>query len=227
MAIVRVFDDGADSAETIRVRADQFVVGRTEGDLVIPHDNGMSSRHFELCRLLEDGEYRWCVRDLDSTNGTFANVADSQLKHNKELLIGSRRYRFDAAPQGASSMGTVEDPGAPQRNVTQPWQAVDPSSISQLVPGLVELTPSGEGNRLPLAEREQYLGSDTGRCSALIQDDPFVEPCHCRVYRDARDRWRIENKSSMNGIWLRIEQIRVEQSGNFQAGEQRFSVRVL
>src|SRR5438094_881285 len=45
VALLIVYDDGKTAGETIRVRTDRFVVGRTEGDLLLPHDALVSTRH--------------------------------------------------------------------------------------------------------------------------------------------------------------------------------------
>jgi FHA domain len=45
------------------------------------------------------GRFRWHLTDLQSTNGTFVRIGNALLRHQQELLIGSRRYRFDAAPR--------------------------------------------------------------------------------------------------------------------------------
>ena len=36
------------SGEMVRIRVPSFVIGRAEGNLVIPHDGGMSGRHAEI-----------------------------------------------------------------------------------------------------------------------------------------------------------------------------------
>src|SRR4051812_34295447 len=38
MAVLTVIDDGDESGEPVRLRASTFLIGRIEGDLVIPHD---------------------------------------------------------------------------------------------------------------------------------------------------------------------------------------------
>src|SRR5689334_8946084 len=75
MALLTVIDDGDDSGETVRIRSSSFVIGRVEGDLVIPHDGGISGRHAEIVRRPEGGQFRWYLRDLQSTNGTFVRAA--------------------------------------------------------------------------------------------------------------------------------------------------------
>src|SRR6516225_10096201 len=64
LAILTVFDDGKTEGEVIRIRADRFVIGRTEGDLVIPHDGLMSGRHVEITRQRVGEHWRWTVTDL-------------------------------------------------------------------------------------------------------------------------------------------------------------------
>ena len=95
MAILTVLDDGETSGEKVRVRSSTFVIGRVEGNLIIPHDNGMSARHAELSRRLEGGSYRWFLRDLGSTNGTFVRAANVLLQADQELLIGGSRLRVE------------------------------------------------------------------------------------------------------------------------------------
>src|SRR5262249_61662481 len=91
MALLCIMDDGRDDGEWIRIRTPNFVIGRTEGDLVIPHDSMMSSRHTAISRVQEKDRYRWYLNDLQSTNGTYLKIASTILKHGQELLIGSRR----------------------------------------------------------------------------------------------------------------------------------------
>src|SRR5688572_15158016 len=55
LALLYVLDDGSDDGECVRVRADRFVIGRTDGDLRIPHDALMSARHAELSRPRGEG----------------------------------------------------------------------------------------------------------------------------------------------------------------------------
>jgi len=224
MAMLCVLDDGSDKGEWIRVRRDRLVVGRSDGDLVIPHDDGMSGKHFEIVRVIEDADFRWYVKDLGSTNGTFAAIKDYVLRHNQELIIGGRGYMFNAAPRGSA---VQTDEGVPERKTTMAMPAVSRADVDRLVPSLVEETPDGDGNRYSLTDSENFVGSDSNRCSVVIEGDPFVEPRHARIYRDQHERWRVEDVSSANRTWLRMDQIEVVKSGFFQAGEQRFRVKIL
>src|SRR5262249_62385494 len=71
MALLCILDDGKEDGEWLRLRADRIIIGRSEGDIIIPHDPMISGRHAELARRPDQGRYRWHLTDLQSTNGTY------------------------------------------------------------------------------------------------------------------------------------------------------------
>jgi hypothetical protein len=224
MAVLVVIDDHEDEdGETVRIRAASFVIGRVQGDLVIPHDSNISGRHAEIQRRVEGGKFQWYLRDLQSTNGTYIRVAGGILRDEQEMLIGGRGYRFEM-PAGADS-DTPEGPGGPA--ATRKWIG---GSIEQLAgslnPALVELTPQGDGRRFVLSRPEQWVGRDPAQCTVVLED-PLASPRHARVYRDPKGRWMIQNNRSRNGLWMRITEVPLERGGQFQCGEQRFLIRIL
>lgn len=220
LALLCILDDGGEGGEWVRVRGDEIVVGRAEGDIVIPHDSALSGRHLRLYRTAEGGRYSWRLQDLGSTNGTFARVSVGLLREQQEILIGGRKLCF----QGASA---EMPPAEPARNVTRAWQVLKPGDTAQAAPSLVELTPGGEGQRFSLTPKENWIGSDAARSSIVLGDDPFVSGRHAVVAKDERGRWQIRDAKSKNGTWLRIQEIGIQSTGEFQAGEQRFLVKVL
>lgn len=64
------FDDGRRDGEVIRIRRDVTIIGRAQGDILIPHDEQISGRHAEIRRSEIDGEFQFTISDLSSTNGT-------------------------------------------------------------------------------------------------------------------------------------------------------------
>jgi pSer/pThr/pTyr-binding forkhead associated (FHA) protein len=223
LALLCILDDGKEEGEWLRLRADHVIIGRSEGDITIPHDSMISGRHAELSRRPDQGRYRWHLTDLQSTNGTYVRVGTAVLRHGQELLLGSHRYRFEAAPQGMVAPGETGEADV-QRKATRGWQSVEPSN---LLPSLVELTAKGEGQRFLLAQGENWVGRDTGHCAVALPSDPLISPRHARIYRDPKGRWHVENMKSLNGTWLRIEQMALDAACQFQLGEQRFLLRVL
>jgi pSer/pThr/pTyr-binding forkhead associated (FHA) protein len=215
-----VLDDGQLDGEWVRIRTAKFVIGRSEGDLIIPHDTIMSGRHALLSRQVENGRYRWYLSDLQSTNGTYLRVGKAALKPGQELLLGSRRYRFEG-PAGDGSQTGVPDESTPRG--TQGWEVAAPGGST---PSLVELTSRGEGQRFLLTKPENWVGRDASQCAIVLANDQSVSPRHCRLFRDARGRWFVENARSLNGTWVRLDRIAIDGTGQFQLGEQRFLLRV-
>jgi pSer/pThr/pTyr-binding forkhead associated (FHA) protein len=219
MALLTVIDDGDDSGEKVRIRASAFVIGRVDGDLVIPHDVGISGRHVEISRRFEAGHHRWYLRDLQSTNGTFVRASSVILNPDQEVLIGRARFKFEPAGALPDDAGTA--------GATRKWQAVSSQEIAAITsPSLVEMTAAGEGRRFRLAEPEVWIGRDPKQC-AIVLEDQTVDPRHARAYRSDRRRWMLENSRSLNGLWVRVQEIPLERGGQFQCGEQRFLIKIL
>lgn len=220
LAMLCVCDDARADGEWHRLRGERCVLGRSEGDVRIPHDPMMSGRHAELVRQkLPGGAYRWVLVDLESSNGTFVRVGNTVLRHDSELLIGRGRYRFEAAGSAAAEGASL----AASAQGTVNWGS---SPVVALSAALVELTPAGPGQRWVLGQADCWIGRDQG-CAVTRPDDPFVSPRHARLYRDAKGQWHAENNKSLNGLWLRMEQVPIENACQFQLGEQRFVLKVL
>jgi hypothetical protein len=217
-ALLCVVDDGRSDGEWHRVRTDSFVIGRAEGDVVIAHDPMMSSRHAELARQLVSGRYRWYLVDLGSTNGTYVRVTSALLRQGAELLVGGRKLRFDVPADG---LLVADEDGA---EAPKGWRR---AAATDQTPALVEVTAQGDGLRLPLRGTNLLLGRDPDQCALALPSDPYLDPRHARVYRDAQGEWRIENADSLNGLWLRVRKMALDAGGHFQLGEQRFILKVL
>lgn len=222
VAELTVFDDGKTEGEMIRVRSGRFIIGRTEGDLLIPHDELISTRHVEITRQQLVGGYRWVITDLQSTNGLFIRVSRTNLANGSEFLVGSGRYRFDA-PEG-DPVETVDHlPSAPGiSGSTRGWEQKAPLSSP---PALAELVPGGIGNRIVLVRPEYWIGTDSS-CDMCRPSDPFCELKHVRVSRNSKGGWQAVHHKTLNGLWYRVSQTTVESTVSFLIGEQRFRLRV-
>lgn len=228
--ILCALDDGSrDEGEWFRVRKPEFRIGRTPGDparpndIIIGNDNGISSTHVEIKLRIEEGRYRYYLRDWPSRNGTFVRISRAALRPDQELLIGARRYFLSAGSSDQSNLG--EEDLEPSK-ATRGREAPSGANFSRSLPKLVERTPGGNGKAYPLTEGENLLGKDPSQCTIMISGDPFVSSAHARILKDKKDRWVIENLNSLNGIWMRIEEMALDTGGEFQIGEQRFLVRI-
>ncbi|MFO7903141.1 MAG: FHA domain-containing protein [Planctomycetota bacterium] len=105
--LLRVFDDNQSDGETIRVRGNPFIIGRNEGDLIIPHDNLISGRHAEIARHFEDGKVLWRLYDLNSRNGSFVKIDFIRLRVGDELILGATTYVFQESRQSSPRLVQV------------------------------------------------------------------------------------------------------------------------
>lgn len=220
IAILAVLDDGESSGELIRIRDEQFIVGRTEGDLRLPFDELLSSRHLAINRQIVQGAWRWVITDLQSRNGVFFRVSKAPLSHNTEFLIGGGCYKFQIVQQ------TCPD--------TQGWNGINSAPPGtrafqgDLQPGtatITELLRGGIGSRQTLVKDSYRIGSDV-QCDIVRNQDPFTRSEHATLTRSDRGTWVIQNNSTKNGVWIRLPQIGISSGGTceFQAGEQRFKL---
>jgi hypothetical protein len=220
MLVLCAWDDGGEEGHWTRVYGDRLVIGRNEGDLQFPHEAAMSSPHAEIVREPAEGHWVWKLRDLESTNGTFVRVDRTALNHGQVLLIGSGRYRFKGVAQGGQQ---AEAPAELQDGRTQQWQM---PNREDLTPMLVQLTPEGEAAEFFLEAKEQWIGTDAAVCQCAVPGDLLLDPCHAHIHQTGRERWAIEDHESTNGTWSMVQEIAIDESLQFQIGEQRFLARI-
>jgi len=112
MALVHVVDDGREGGEAVRMRGERLVIGRSEGEITIPHDISMSPLHAAIERLVEGG---WQLLDLGSAGGTLVRVTSARLTTGSVVQIGKTRLRFEEL--GPTSAWLVEQqPGGERRH---------------------------------------------------------------------------------------------------------------
>jgi pSer/pThr/pTyr-binding forkhead associated (FHA) protein len=214
MALLVVVDDGRDDGERIRLRGETFTIGRTKGDLILGHDRMLSSEHAKLVREPYQDRFRWFLIDQNSSNGTFVRAKSAYLTHDQEFLIGSTRFRFNAALAGSA---LLPPPGSGDTK-TQGWQSVKPTD---LIPSIQQLQPDGQGGERHFLNDQTVLIGRASACQVQV-DDPMMNSQHARLTKDARDRWQVENLRSLNGLWVRMSRMAIDRNGQFLLGEQRF-----
>lgn len=223
MAMLVVLDDGARDGEVVRLRADATAIGRTEGDVVIPHDGMMSARHAEIVREPDADGWRWAIVDLNSRNGVFVRVPATPVRHRSEVLVGGTLLRFEDA--ALNLPGALPEGPATVPTKTQGWQALKPTDLK---PSLVVVSPDGAEEaetRFFLDAKEHMLGRDPA--GFVVADDLLLDARHARIVRDASGGWSIVDAGSRNGLWLRVERHVLEEGTEFQLGEQRFVFRTV
>ncbi|MDC0936661.1 FHA domain-containing protein [Pirellulales bacterium] len=192
VALLRVLDDDQRDSEAYRLRDDLTVIGRTQGQVKIPHDLQISARHAGVSREKQNGSYQWILRDLESRNGVFVRTEKVRLMHQDLLLIANRLVRFTEIDQSKSCQ------------------------LQEIHDG--ELT----GTQILEPGREYWIGRNREQCIDLLSGAQQLNAQHARIVCDELGGWRIENNKSVNGVWIRIREIRLIHRATFQLGEQRF-----
>lgn len=220
-ARILICDDGSlDDGEALYVRSDRIVIGRTQGDIVIGHDAAMSASHAEIVRRDVGGKYAWVLRDLGSSNGTLARVRTVTLKPGVTILLGSKRYRFELPGQASAVSSAKDDPGTAvlTHHKSLPNDAL-PALVESPTPGAAALS------RYPMRSTRVTIGRP-GCGNDLEIDDVCLAGTHAVVTRDASGVWQLEASPSLNGVWVKIDAIKLTDSCHFQCGEQRFRFRL-
>ena len=220
MAILELLDDGSDQGEEFRVRADMVTIGRTNADILIPHDTQISGCHVRLSRRPIAGEFHWFLTDLSSTNGTFLRVAKAMLQPATPFVVGSHRYRYRPAADA-----TVEAP-ASGPVATKGWKAPSAEDLQRQFAAIIRIVPDGDEHVFPFQSSDVAIGSDPAVTNITITDDPTVNGLHANVRTTDRGR-TIEDNKSLNGLWIAITERRLSSTSTFQIGEQRIRFRVL
>lgn len=218
---VVICDDGSlEDGEHVYVRSTKIVIGRTAGDIVIGHDVAMSASHAEIIRQDSGGRQAWFLRDLGSSNGTLARARAVTLKQGTTIVIGSKRYRFEMPATAGPTSGNVDDPGtALLSNMAH--------HVSSALPVLLETSPTNgaAAARHPIRSTRVTIGRPHVGNDIEIED-LCLAGCHAVVARDVSGTWHMEALPSLNGIWVKIDAVRLTDNCLFQCGEQRFKFRL-
>jgi hypothetical protein len=218
---ITICDDGSlDNGETVYVRSDRIVIGRTQGDIVIGHDVAMSGSHAEVARRDVGGAHAWLLRDLASSNGTLARARAVTLKPGITIMLGSKRYRFELPGAGRTAVSPADEPGTTLLTDVR-------HAAADNYPALVEVTAPGTivPSRIPLRATRMSLGR-SGFGNDIEIDDPCLARYHAVITRDLSGVWQLESQPSLNGVWVKVDTIRLTDNCSFQCGEQRFKFRV-
>jgi len=204
-------DDGQlVDGEVFRLRVARTVIGRIGADIVLAGDPDISAKHVELACVQSEGRARWRLTDLKSTNGTFVRINRAPLADKKELILASHRYRFHI----------LENEKWNDQDIRSTRAFAGPAETAA---GRVWLEwLAGESTtRFDVPSSGATVGSDERACDIVPPRDPFLSPMHARI-SCVRGRWQIEDVGSVNGTWMRIERVMLDQDAEFQIGEQRF-----
>ena len=240
MAVLAILDDGSanvNDAELVRLRGGPVIIGREQGDVRLPHEVLMSSRHAQLeCRRHQAG-YQWHFTDLNSRNGSFFRIQRALLRDGQEFLIGQHRFTFRVPDAQGALVDRQVDVQSPESTSAFDTDYPNPTSAdasdagaTQLVanvdlpiPRLLFRDAKGPQRTFQLDGEAVLIGVDGKRCQ-LTLPDRYVCPVHARLQLGPQG-WTVEDAPSRNGVWLRLSEAKLDQVTEFQLGEQRFFFR--
>ena len=89
--------------------------------------------------------------------------------------------------------------------------------IEHLIAGQAE-------DSFPISIEGTAIGRDKADEMPALNDE-FLDPAHAFFGLNRAQRWTVKNLQSVNGIWYRVDEVRLVRSCGFQLGEQRFVFR--
>jgi hypothetical protein len=210
--VLTILDDGAsDAGEDVRLRTDVFVIGRTAGDLRLPHDLSVSSVHAEIRRTPWQGGSQWTLHDVGSLNGTFARCTRAVLHDAAVVILGSRRFRVRNPLRPLVSAHRAEGTHALRSDAL-------PATV---YPVLEELSGTPEPLMVALRADRVTLGR-TGGGADVELDDPLLAYHHATLTRQRDGSWLIAAEHTRNGVWVSTLAVTLTSQCHFRLGEQIF-----
>jgi FHA domain len=106
---------GRGGRELRALDSERLTVGTLESNDVVVDGDGVSRVHAVFERFGD----AWCVRDLDSRNGTFVNgariIGERALHSGDEIVLGRLRLLFHAPARGKETAAIAQPPRVTQR----------------------------------------------------------------------------------------------------------------
>lgn len=213
--VLTVLDDGSQTkGEEIRLRGENFTIGRSEGDLVLPHDHTLSAIHAEIQRVEYRGQFHWLLKDKNTSNGTFVRVNSANVFDDTVVLLGLRRFRWEV-------------PFANLRNDSEgATRMLDADGEKDhLRPRLLESGKAGEGLVFEIRQPTTTIGRLGGDADLQI-DDPHLATLHASIVYSPPATPVIESRKTVNGVWVNVRTIKLREKAFFRCGEQVFYFRL-
>jgi pSer/pThr/pTyr-binding forkhead associated (FHA) protein/rRNA maturation endonuclease Nob1 len=169
----------------------QTDIGRSEGDIILPDDRFVCSRH---ARFIRSGS-KVSVQDLNSVNGVYKRVrGPSPLLSGDTLLLGLAVLRFEVLAPGEQILNSAVERG------TQLFGTPSGPRYARLS----EKTVEGVSRNVFVINREEtILGREVG--DIVFSSDPFMSRRHAAITRNPNDgSFSVVDLGSSNGTFLRI-----------------------
>lgn len=193
---------------------DQTDIGRDEGNILLPSDPYVASRHARLTR--RNG--RFFVRDLESVNGVYVRLRNQErLQHADLVLVGLEVLRFEIVSDAEKGLSPAVERG------TQIFGS--PSAARHM--RLCQRTVEGVTRDVYYPTRDEaVLGREQG--DIVFTNDPFMSRRHAAITRDpSTGTFSLRDLGSSNGTYLAIRSERELTPGDHvRIGQHLFRLDV-
>jgi pSer/pThr/pTyr-binding forkhead associated (FHA) protein len=222
--VVITKDGGEGTSYPIYEQAD---LGRSEGDVVVPDDRYLSSRHARITRRTgPGGETQLILRDLGSVNGVFLRIGNAMggdgrvevtLRDQDLFLVGQQVLKFEAVKDGEDGLGPASQHG------TLLFGTPQAPRFARLLQRTVE---GVSRDVFHIRKVETVLGRESG--DIVFTDDPFLSRRHAVVKFDRDNaRFLLADLGSSNGTFIQIRgDVGLKSGDQFRIGQQLFRVEL-
>jgi pSer/pThr/pTyr-binding forkhead associated (FHA) protein len=201
---------------------DQLDIGRTEGDVLLPEDRTLATRH---ARITRRGSTLF-VRDLGSVNGVYKRVRPGptpgdtgtvRLRDQDLILVGQQVLRFEIVKDGEDGLGPAMQHGT----------LLFGTPVTPLYARLCQRTTAGVTRDVfHLHKPETVLGRESG--DIVFTDDPFLSRRHASITVERKGdavEGTLSDLESSNGTFLRIHaEVELHHGDEIRVGQQLFRI---
>jgi pSer/pThr/pTyr-binding forkhead associated (FHA) protein len=188
----------------------QIDIGSREGDIVLPEDPYLSSRH---ARIERRGD-TFVLRDLGSPNGVYMRLREPvELTSGDMFLIGQQVLRFEVLPEAERRVGPAKQQGV---------MVFGTPDLPRLARVSQYTTEGLERDVYYLYRDDTVFGRE--QADVVYAEDPFLSRRHAAITMN-RDqlRFTLRDMGSSNGTALRCRSERVLHNGDqFRLGRHLF-----
>ena len=172
-----------------RLSGEELGAGRTQGVILFPEDDFLSSLHATF--LYRDGRLQ--VRDEGSASGSYLRLRGLSvpIRSGELFALGDRLLRF---------VGILPPPPPPPSDGTRRLGSPRPSGLAVLVEERLE---GGSPGRVWLRPGPSVTLGRAG-CSISLGDDPYLSQAHAEILVEPDGSAKLRDLGSSNGTFVRI-----------------------
>jgi pSer/pThr/pTyr-binding forkhead associated (FHA) protein len=209
-AHLAVISQDGSTGQTHWIERGSVDIGREEGEIRLLGDRFVSPRH---ARVFARGS-AFFLRDLESLNGVYLRVRESEPLHDADLLLlGSEVLRFEVLTHAEQGLGAANERGTDIYG--SPARARYACLAERTVEGL-------DRNVYYICANETVIGREFG--DLVFTTDSFMSRRHAAIQRDpVAGTFAVRDLGSSNGTYLAIRgEVELREGDHLRVGQHLF-----